>query len=116
MPMWPAPTSLASTRAEEAHTAHAGTTAQAVASAPGTWTIAGEHAGHYGGIVIMAISNLRAAPAVSSRSAGYNKVSLIENTPSGENITDEAITLDKHAKRYAQNRPCPAAHGSPTIP
>ena len=116
MPMWPAPTSLASTRAEEAHTAHAGTTAQAVASAPGTWSIAGEHAGHYGGIVIMGISDLRAAAAVSSRSDGSIRVRLIENTPSGEKITDEAITLDELAKRYAQQQPGIDEQGRPTIP
>ncbi|MGO1984173.1 galactokinase family protein, partial [Corynebacterium casei] len=54
--MWPAPTSPASTRAHQAHSAHAGAPAQAVASAPGTWSIAGEHADHFGGIVVMGIS------------------------------------------------------------
>ena len=116
MPMWPAPTSLASTRAQEAHTAHAGHTAQAVASAPGTWSIAGEHAGHFGGIVVMGISELRAAAAVSPRTDGKVQVRLIETTPEGEKHTDDAIELDELAKRFAQQQPGIDEQGRPTVP
>lgn len=116
MPMWPAPTSLASTRAQEAHTAHAGHTAQAVASAPGTWSIAGEHAGHFGGIVVMGISELRAAAAVSPRTDGKVQVRLIETTLEGEKHTDDAIELDELAKRFAQQQPGIDEQGRPTVP
>lgn len=116
MPMWPAPTSPASTRAHQAHSAHAGAPAQAVASAPGTWSIAGEHADHFGGIVVMGISELRAAAAVSPRNDGTIKVRFIEHTHEGEKQTDDSITLDELQERFIQQQPQIDEQGRTVIP
>lgn len=116
MPMWPAPTTTATTRAHDAHASHAGTPAQAVASAPGTWSIAGEHADHYGGIVVLGTSDLRAAAAVSPRTDGQIKVRFIENTLDGEKQTDDAISLDELADRAAAQQPQIDDNGRTVIP
>ncbi|MGO2866096.1 MAG: galactokinase family protein, partial [Corynebacterium casei] len=116
MPMWPAPTSPASTRAHQAHSAHAGAPAQAVASAPGTWSIAGEHADHFGGIVVMGISELRAAAAVSPRNDGTIKVRFIEHTHEGGKQTDDSITLDELQERFIQQQPQIDEQGRTVIP
>src|SRR5699024_7554245 len=116
MPMWPAPTTSASTRVREAHTAHAGVPAQAVASAPGTWSIAGEHADHFGGIVVMGISDLRTAAAVSPRTDGTIQVRVLATTANGEQQIDDSITLDELAERYAQQQPSIDEQGRPVTP
>ena len=116
MPMWPAPTTSASTRVREAHTAHAGVPAQAVASAPGTWSIAGEHADHFGGIVVMGISDLRTATAVSPRTDGTVQVRVLATTANGEQQIDDSITLDELAERYAQQQPSIDEQGRPVTP
>ena len=115
MPMWPAPTSPASPR-PKAHSAHAESAVQAVASAPGTWSVAGEHADHFGGIVVMGISDLRAAAAVSPRTDGAIKVRLIESTDEGDKLTDDSITLDELAERFAQQQPQIDEQGRTVIP
>ena len=70
MPLWLSNPELdepVAQRVSQLHTTRTGKTPMAVASAPATWSLIGEHTEHAGGITLMSIAQLRAAAAVSPR-------------------------------------------------
>lgn len=71
MSLWTEPandeTKPVADRARAAHEERTGTAPTHVASAPGTWVLAGENVDHFGGTTLIGLSSLRAAVAVSPR-------------------------------------------------
>ncbi|MDO4631799.1 MAG: galactokinase family protein [Corynebacterium sp.] len=80
MPVWPTsqdPDIISSNLSAEVSTHHKNNTGQpavAVATAPATWSLIGEHTDHAGGIVMMSFCQARAAAAISPRTDHIIKV------------------------------------------
>lgn len=90
MPMWPHSEVDAATRALKAHEARFGE-AKAVCSAPATWSLIGEHTDHSGGVVLMALADIRCAVAVTPRAdRGFVVREIYREEPSGELVERES--------------------------
>lgn len=111
MPSWPIPTVSAAERVAQAHRKAVGDPA-AVADAPATYPVIGEHVDHYGGAVVMGLSSLRAAVAYSPRADG--RVTVTTHYPGAQPVTDE-ISDEGIRQRAAQQQPGVDDHGHPTV-
>ena len=118
MPMWTVTETPALERARSLHETLTGTPATAVADAPATYPIVGEHVDHAGGYVIMGLSDLRAAVAYSPRTDSKFRVHvqrhLADGTP-GETTTEE-IDADDVNERAAEQQPQADEDGQPILP
>lgn len=87
MPIWSnthsSDTPLAQ-RVQAWHETGCGVPAEAVATAPATWSLIGEHTDHAGGIVLMSIADLNAAVAISPRRDNTINVHEYQLTASGD--------------------------------
>ena len=101
MPMWHHPDSPAADRARELHTRLTGAQPQAVASAPATWNVIGEHVDYYGGVAVIGLVDLRAAVAVSPRTDDVIRVTIAENNEE----TTEDSSLEALAALAAAQQP-----------
>lgn len=112
MPMWHHPDSPAADRARELHTRLTGAQPQAVASAPATWNVIGEHVDYYGGVAIIGLVDLRAAVAVSPRTDDVIRVTIAENNEE----TTEDSSLDALAALAAAQQPTTDSEGRTIVP
>lgn len=87
MPIWSnthsSDTPLAQ-RVQAWHFASYGVPAEAVATAPATWSLIGEHTDHAGGIVLMSIADLHAAVSISPRRDNTVNIHEYQLTASGD--------------------------------
>ena len=73
MPVWPTNTDSQADNNDlisnvvEYHTTAAGRAPEALATAPATWSLIGEHTDHAGGIVLLSLCQARVAAAISPR-------------------------------------------------
>ena len=73
MPVWPTNTDSQADNNDlisnvvEYHTTAAGRAPEALATAPATWSLIGEHTDHAGGIVLLSLCQARIAAAISPR-------------------------------------------------
>lgn len=111
MPSWPLPTVSAAERVAQAHRKAVGEPA-AVADAPATYPVIGEHVDHYGGAAVMGLSSLRAAVAYSPRAD--DRVTVTTHRPGAQPVTDE-ISDEEIRRRGAQQQPGVDDHGRPTV-
>lgn len=111
MPSWPIPTVSAAERVAQAHRKAVGEPA-AVADAPATYPVIGEHVDHYGGAVVMGLSSLRAAVAYSPRAD--DRITVTTHLPGAQAATDE-ISAEEVRRRGAEQQPGVDDHGRPTV-
>ena len=112
MPMWHHPDSPAADRARELHTRLTGAQPQAVASAPATWNVIGEHVDYYGGVTVIGLVDLRAAVAVSPRTDDVIRVTIAENNEE----TTEDSSLEALAALAAAQQPTTDSEGRTIVP
>lgn len=112
MPMWHHPDSPAADRARELHTRLTGAQPQAVASAPATWNVIGEHVDYYGGMTVIGLVDLRAAVAVSPRTDDVIRVTIAENNEE----TTEDSSLEALAALAAAQQPTTDSEGRTIVP
>ncbi|MDF5820053.1 galactokinase family protein [Corynebacterium felinum] len=96
MSVWSARFGDDSNPSDQVRTIHlkwAGSTPSAVASAPGTWSLIGEHSDYAGGVVLMTLLQLRAWVAVSPRPDSQVKVC--------EYVVDDRGVLSQHSTSSA---------------
>lgn len=114
MPMWSTTDTPVHDRARAAHRDITGNEPVAVASAAGTYAVIGEHVDDYGGVVIMGLSDLRAAVAYSPRTDSTIRVTSLR-ADSDTPVTDEISTEDL-AQRAAQQQPTIDPGPAPVAP
>lgn len=112
MPSWPVPAVSAAERVAEAHRKAVGVPT-AVAAAPATYSLIGEHIDHYGGVVLMGLASLRAAVAYSPRADTRIRVSV--HRPGGE-VRREETSVAEVSRRGVEQQPGVDDYGRPTIP
>lgn len=93
-PAWTAPDTPAHERVQDAHAQSTGQPPRSSASAPGTWIVAGTGADHYGGVIVVGLSDLRAAVAVSPRDdANVAVTGTFADTDAPESLGGRASAL-----------------------
>lgn len=113
MPMWPTSEDPIQGRVTSAHTSWCGAEPLSGAIAPATWSVIGEHVDHVGGVVVMALSSLEVAVAVSFRPDELVRVRL--HRAEGEVLSDET-SLTALAEYAADQQPGIDDRGRPTVP
>ncbi|APT92155.1 hypothetical protein CPHO_03815 [Corynebacterium phocae] len=112
MPLWSAPSSPIAKRARALHVETFNTPAQAVATANGTWVLAGEHSDYYGGVTVVGLCDLQVAAAVSPRVD--NKIVVTVRQPDGTTVRE--TSLDEIAALAAAQQPKTDEDGKPVLP
>ncbi|MGP6172739.1 galactokinase family protein [Corynebacterium sp. A21] len=113
MPMWPTSEDPIQGRVTTAHTSWCGAEPLSGAVAPATWSVIGEHVDYVGGVVIMALSSLEVAVAISFRADELVRIRL--HRSEGEVLSDET-TLNTLADFAAEQQPGIDDRGRPTLP
>ncbi|AGF72991.1 galactokinase family protein [Corynebacterium halotolerans] len=105
MPLWPGADRPAIERVIAAHEEATGSPAAHAAEAPATWSLIGEHVDHAGGVVLMALTDLRAAVAYTPRRDDLVRVTHLQTTPDGVVTTTDEISTGVVARRAAAQQP-----------
>lgn len=113
MPMWPAPELPTTDRAISAHREKVGVEPLHVAHAPATWLLIGEHVDHSGGVVLVALTDLEVAVALSPRDDDLLKVTVHETTPAGVRVLEDEVSAGVVAEHAAAQQPAIDERGRP---
>ncbi|MDR7329815.1 galactokinase family protein [Corynebacterium guangdongense] len=118
MPMWTVTDTPAHERARRLHEEITGTGAVAVADAPATYPLIGEHVDHAGGLVIVGVADLRAAVAYSPRPDSVIRVSSQRYGADGAPGEVETDTIDVAvvSERAAEQQSAIDQEGQPVTP
>lgn len=112
--MWPKATTPVELRACEMHRKTTGAAASMVASAPGTFLVAGDHVDHFGGVVAVGTLSFRAAAAYSPREDGTVRIELY--TGDTESCVTDSISLKELAQRHNNQQPTIDDNGQTVLP
>lgn len=118
MPMWTVTDTPAHERARRLHEELTGAPATAVADAPATYPLIGEHVDHAGGLVIMGLADLRAAVAYSPRADSIIRVSSRRHGADGSpgEVTTDEIDFEVVTERASEQQPAVGDDGQPITP